>query len=153
MADVNTVVLVGRLVRDAELRMTASGFAICKFSIAINRRRKQGDSWVDEANFFDIVLMGKQGEAISQYLVKGKQVGIQGELRQNRWQDDAGNNRSKVEVFANNVQLLGGGGSGGGSQGGGFGGGGNAGSNFGSDAGSSYADYSPSGGFDDDVPF
>ncbi|MFW6363369.1 MAG: single-stranded DNA-binding protein [Spirochaeta sp.] len=148
MADINTVVLVGRLVRDAELRVTAGGLSICKFSLAINRRRKQGDAWVDEANFFDVVLMGRQGEAIQQYLTKGKQVGIQGELRQNRWQDEAGNNRSKIEIFATNVQLLGSGGGGGGSRG-------DSGSHAGSSGG--YSDYSgPSAGgsgFDDDVPF
>ena len=152
MADVNSVVLVGRLVRDAELRMTAGGLAICKFSIAINRRKKQGDSWVEEVSFFDVVLMGRQGEAIQQYLQKGKQVGIQGELRQNRWQDDAGNNRNKVEIFANNVQLLGG--SGGQQSGGGMQSGGQTQSSGGSNyqGGGSYSDYQP-GGFDDDVPF
>jgi single-strand DNA-binding protein len=125
MADINHVVLVGRLTRDAELKYTAGGQAVCKFSIAINRRRKSGDVWTDEANFFDIVLWGRQGEALNQYLMKGKQVGIDGELRQDRWEQD-GQNRSKVEIVANNVQLLssgpGGGGSGGGgiSQGGGY---------------------------------
>ena len=108
MADINRVILVGRLTRDAELRYTNAGAAICKFSIAINRRRKVGDQWEDEANFFDVVLFGRQGEAISQYLVKGKQVGIDGELRQNRWEQD-GQPRSKVEIAAFNVMLLGGG--------------------------------------------
>ncbi|MDR2740946.1 MAG: single-stranded DNA-binding protein [Treponema sp.] len=112
MADINHVVLVGRLTRDAELKYTAGGQAVCKFSIAINRRRKSGDQWVDEANFFDIVLWGRQGEALNQYLIKGKQVGVDGELRQDRWEQD-GQNRSKVEIVANNVQLLGGGGPGG----------------------------------------
>ena len=82
--------------------------AICKFSLAINRRKKSGDRWEDEAHFFDVVLFGKQGEAINQYLVKGKQVGIDGELRQNRWEQD-GKSRNKVEIAAFNVQLLGGG--------------------------------------------
>ncbi|MDR0760402.1 MAG: single-stranded DNA-binding protein [Treponema sp.] len=108
MADINHVVLVGRLTRDAELKYTAGGQAVCKFSLAINRRRKSGDQWVDEANFFDIVLWGRQGESLNQYLVKGKQVGIDGELRQDRWEQD-GQNRSKVEIVANNIQLLGGG--------------------------------------------
>ena len=108
MADINRVILVGRLTRDAELRYTGGGVAVCKFSIAINRRKKSGDSWEDEAHFFDVVLFGKQGEAINQYLVKGKQVGIDGELRQNRWEQD-GQSRSKVEIAAFNVQLLGGG--------------------------------------------
>jgi single-strand DNA-binding protein len=107
MADLNHVVLIGRLTRDAELKYTANGQAVCKFSIAVNRRRKSGDQWVDEANFFDIVLWGRQGESLNQYLLKGKMVGVDGELRQDRWEQD-GQNRSKVEIVANNLQLLGG---------------------------------------------
>ena len=72
MADINRVILVGRLTRDAELRYTGGGMAVCKFSLAINRRKKSGDRWEDEAHFFDVVLFGKQGEAINQYLVKGR---------------------------------------------------------------------------------
>ena len=118
MADLNHVVLIGRLTRDAELKYTASGQAVCKFSIAVNRRRKNGDQWEDEANFFDIVLWGRQGESLNQYLVKGKMVGVEGELRQDRWEQD-GQKRSKVEIVANYLQLLGGGpGTGGGSYGG-----------------------------------
>ena len=115
MADINHVVLVGRLVRDAELKYTVGGQAVCKFSIAVNRRRKNGDQWEDEANFFDIVLWGRQGESLNQYLIKGKQIGIDGELRQDRWQQD-GQNRSRVEIVADNIQLMGGnpGGQGGG---------------------------------------
>lgn len=107
MVDLNHVVLIGRLTRDAELKYTANGQAVCKFSIAVNRRRKNGDQYVDEANFFDIVVWGRQGESLNQYLVKGKLVGVDGELRQDRWEQD-GQNRSKVEVVANNLQLLGG---------------------------------------------
>jgi single-strand DNA-binding protein len=117
MTDLNHVILIGRLTRDAELRYTASGQAVCKFSIAVNRRRKNGDQWEDEANFFDIVLWGRQGESLNQYLVKGKMIGVEGELRQDRWQQD-GQNRSKVEIVANNLQLLGGSGGPGGSGGG-----------------------------------
>lgn len=109
MAEINHVVLIGRLTRDAELKYTAGGQAVCKFSVAVNRRRKQGDQWIDEPNFFDIVVWGRQGETLNQYLVKGKQVGIDGELRQDRWEQD-GQNRSRVEIVANNLQLLGGGG-------------------------------------------
>jgi single-strand DNA-binding protein len=106
MADINHVVLVGRLTRDAELKFTNTGLAICTFSIAINRRVKSGDKWTDEANFFDITLFGKQGEGVSQYLTKGTQVAIDGELRQDRWEQD-GQKRSKVKIVANNLQLLG----------------------------------------------
>jgi single-strand DNA-binding protein len=87
------------------LKYTASGQAVCKFSIAVNRNRKNGDQWVEEASYFDIVLWGRTGEALNQHLIKGKMVGIDGELRQNRWQQD-GQNRSKVEIIANNIQLL-----------------------------------------------
>jgi len=108
MTDVNHVTLIGRLTRDSEIKYTAGGQAVCKFSIAVNRRRKNGDQWVDEASFFDVVLWGKTGESLNQYLTKGKQIAVEGELCQNRWEQD-GQNRSKVEVMANNVQLLGGG--------------------------------------------
>jgi len=107
MTDLNRVVLIGRLTRDAELKYTSSGQAVCKFSIAVNRRKKNGDQWEDEANYFDIVVWGKQGESLHPYLTKGKMVGVDGELRQDRWQQE-GQNRSKVEVIANNIQLLGG---------------------------------------------
>lgn len=107
MADVNHVILIGRLTRDAELKYTSGGMAVCKFAIAVNKRRKNGDQWVDEANFFDIVLWGRSGENLNQYLVKGKQVAVEGELHQNRWEQD-GQSRSKIEIMATNVQLLGG---------------------------------------------
>jgi single-strand DNA-binding protein len=141
MADINQVVLIGRLTRDAELKFTSSGQAVCKFSIAVNRRRKQGDQWVDEANFFDIVLWGKQGETLSQYLQKGKQVGINGELRQDRWEQD-GQNRSRIEVVANNLQLLGGGS---GTAGGG--------SSFGNRQDTTAPADTGSDNFTDDIPF
>lgn len=122
MADINRVVLVGRLVRDAEQKYTPGGLAICEFSIAVNNRRKQGEEWVDEAHFFDVTLFGRQGEAIQRYMLKGKQVGIDGRLKQDRWQDkETGQNRSKVGIIADNVMLLGGGSDGPGSSGAGGG--------------------------------
>jgi len=106
--DINKVVLVGRLTRDAELKYTPGGVAVAKFSIAVNRRKKNGDQCESEANFFDISVWGKQAESIHLHLVKSKVVAVDGELRQDRWIQD-GQNRSKVEVVANYVQLLGGG--------------------------------------------
>lgn len=106
--DINQVILVGRVTRDSELRYAASGTAICNFSIAVNRRVKKGDQWSDEASFFDLALWDKQAENLNKYLVKGTQVAIQGELRQDRWEKD-GQKMSKVQVFVNNLQLLGGG--------------------------------------------
>ena len=112
MADLNRVTLIGRLTRDAELKYTSGGMAVCKFSIAVNKFRKSGEQRTEETHFFDIVLWGRSGESLNQYLIKGKQVAIDGELRQNRWEQD-GQPRSKIEIVANNVQLLGGSPSGG----------------------------------------
>lgn len=108
MNDLNKTVLIGRLTRDAELKYTNGGLAISRFSIAVNRSRKTGDTWTEEADFFDCVQMGKGAEALAQYMTRGKQVGIEGELHQNRWEQD-GVKRSKVEVFVQSIQLLGGG--------------------------------------------
>ena len=107
MALINSVVLVGNLTRDAEIKYFNNGNAIVKFSIAQNRRKKQGDAWVDEAMYFDINFGGKGAEAVHKYLTKGKQVAVQGELRQDRWEQD-GQSRSKVFVSAFELQLLGG---------------------------------------------
>lgn len=105
-SDINKLIIIGRLTRDSELSYTNSGFAITKLSIATNRRKKSGDTWEDEANFFDVVIWGKRGEALNQYLIKGQQVCIEGELRQERWEKD-GVKRSKVSIEANNLQLIG----------------------------------------------
>lgn len=104
--DLNVVALVGRLTRESELRYSSGGMAICRFSIAVNRRKRTADNrWEDEANFFDCTLFGKSAESLNQYLEKGRQVSIIGELRQSRWEQD-GQNRSKVEVVVNSLQLL-----------------------------------------------
>lgn len=106
MRDINVVVLVGRLTRDSELKYTKSGMPIARFSIAVNRSRKDGDQWVDEASFFEIDFWGKAAEGVNRYLIKGQQVGVEGELRQDRWEQD-GQPRQKVVVNASNVRLLG----------------------------------------------
>ncbi len=105
-SDINRVVLVGRLTRDAELKSTSSGMSIADMSLAVNRSRKQGDQWVEEANFFDISLFGRRAEALSPYLNKGTPLAIEGQLRQDRWEQD-GMKRSKVSIVATDIQLLG----------------------------------------------
>jgi single-strand DNA-binding protein len=108
MSDLSLAVLVGRLTRDAELKYTNGGTALCKFSVATGTRKKKDGAWVDEASFWDIELWGKQGESLNQYLTKGKQVAVEGSMRQDRWEQD-GTQRMKVVISANSVQLLGGG--------------------------------------------
>lgn len=106
MADVNCVSLVGRLTRDIEIRY-AGEMPVGKFGLANNYSKKTDGKWTDEANFFDIILFGRQAESLKPYLVKGKQVAVSGELRQERWEKD-GRPQSMVRVIASNIQLLGG---------------------------------------------
>lgn len=106
-SDINRVVVVGRLTRDSELKYSNSGLAILNFSIANNYRKKRGDEWTEEVNFFNCFMMGKRAEALQRYLEKGKQVGIDGELRFSRWEKD-GHPRSKVEIRVVEIQLIGG---------------------------------------------
>lgn len=106
-ADINKVIIIGNLTRDAEQSYTQSGYALLKFSIAVNRRRKQGDQWVEEASYFDVTLFGSRGEAIASYMTKGKKVAVEGQLQQDRWEDkNDGTKRSKVIIIADNIQFL-----------------------------------------------
>ena len=108
MTDLNHVALIGRLTRDAQLKGTVNGLSVCSFSLAVNRSVKRGDGWENEASFFDVTLFGKQAESLHGRLLKGNQVAVDGELRQERWTDHDGQNRTKIVVIANRVQLFGG---------------------------------------------
>ena len=104
--DMNSVSIIGRLTRDPELAYTQSQVAVCRFSVANNRI---GAGNQEEVNFFDIVTWDKLATTCSQYLRKGRQVGILGRLSQNRFQDkQTGANRSKIEIVALSVQFIGG---------------------------------------------
>jgi single-strand DNA-binding protein len=105
--DTNMAILVGRLTRDSELKYTSSGTAVGRFSLAVNRTRMNGDQREEEVSFIDIVVWGKQAESLNHYLTKGKQICVTGEIRQNRWEQD-GQSRSKIEIHASSIQLLGG---------------------------------------------
>lgn len=108
MADINRVIEIGHLTRDEELKYTPGGMAIGNISIAINRRVKKGQDWVDEANYFDVVIFGKQAESLQRFLTKGKQIAVDGFLKQERWTDQDGHSRSAIKIVANDIQLLGG---------------------------------------------
>lgn len=105
-SDINSVVILGRLTRDAELRYLNSGTAVASISIAVNRSKKDGDQWISEANFFDVSYFGKGAEGIKPYLTKGTQIAVQGSLRQDRWEKD-GQKFSRVNILADSIELLG----------------------------------------------
>ena len=108
---VNKVILLGNLGRDPELRYTASGTPVASFSIATSRqwRDNQTNDMREETEWHDIVCWGRTAEVASQYLTKGRQVYIEGELRTNSWEQE-GETRSKKEVHARELVLVGGGG-------------------------------------------
>lgn len=106
MASFNKVILMGNLTRDPEVRFTPTGTAVASFSLAVNRRFKQGDEYKDEVSYIDIVVFGKQAENCGQYVGKGDAVLIDGRLQQRRWETDDGQKRSKVEVVADNVTFM-----------------------------------------------
>jgi single-strand DNA-binding protein len=125
-SNVNVVVVTGNLTRDPELRSTPGGTSICKLRVAVNSRRKDGQSgeWIDKPNYFDVTVWGAQGENCANYLAKGRPVAIEGRLDWREWEDKEGNKRQNVEIIANSVQFLGSrDGSGGGGSGNGGGGG------------------------------
>ena len=112
---INRVIITGNLTRDAEVRRTQSGMAIASFGVAVNDRRRNGQTgeWEDYANFVDCTMFGTRAEKISDYLTKGKKVAIDGKLRYSSWEKD-GYKHSKLEVIVDDLELLGGNGGNGG---------------------------------------
>ena len=144
MGSVNKVILVGNLGRDAEKRFTPGGAAVATLNLATT------EVWNDKAGqkqekteWHRIVLWGKSAESLTDYLVKGKQIYVEGKLQTRQWDDKDGNKRYTTEIRADRVVLLGGGGRSGSA-----------------DRGADHAAAGPAGGpepteplSDDDIPF
>lgn len=119
MANLNRVLLLGRLTRDPESRTTSGGTSVVAFGLAINRSysRKDSGERVEETCFVDVEAWGRTGETISRYMKKGRQIFIEGRLRLDTWEKE-GQRRSKLLVVAETFQFVdsqqGGGGDGGG---------------------------------------
>jgi len=107
-SNINRVIITGNLTADPELRSLPSGTSVCKLRIAVNTRRKDGQSgeWVDKPNYFDVTVWGAQGENCARYLAKGRGAAIDGRLEWREWQDQQGNKRQGVEIVADSVQFL-----------------------------------------------
>jgi single-strand DNA-binding protein len=110
----NKVMLIGNLGKDAETRFTPGGASVTNFTLATSRRWKdqQSGEWKEETDWHDIVLW--RSENLAQYLLKGKQVFVEGRLQTRSWEDQNGNKRYRTEVIAENLILLRGGGAEGG---------------------------------------
>lgn len=108
MSSFNKVLLLGRLTRDPELRVTPNGINICKFSIAVSRKFKASDgSMKEETTFVDIDTFGKQAEVIAKFFSKGKPIFIEGRLKLDQWDSPTGEKRSKLGVVLENFQFIG----------------------------------------------
>ncbi len=154
-SNVNVVVITGNLTRDPELRHTGGGTAVCELRVAVNSRRKSGQTgeWEDKPNYFDVVVWGAQGENCANYLSKGRPVAVEGRLDWSEWEaKDGSGKRQKVQIIANSVQFLGSRDGSGGGNGGGF-------SPPSGDVPTDSSDFAGAaaggggGGADDDIPF
>src|SRR5690348_3304806 len=96
MANLNICVLAGRMVSDPQKVDTK--VLIVKFPIAVNRFYTKDGETKEETDFFDVVLFGQRAEYALQYGSKGREVIVEGSLRQEKWQDKSGDNRSKVTI-------------------------------------------------------
>lgn len=113
MASVNRVLLIGHLGQDCKLRHAAGGAPVASFSIACTEtwRDREGQKQ-ERVEWVNVVLWGRQAESLAEYLVKGKQVYVEGKLQTRKWEDRQGNTRYTTEVKSDRVVLLGGGGNG-----------------------------------------
>ncbi len=102
----NVVAIMGRLVADPELRTTTQGHSVCSFRIACDRSYvQQGQD--RQADFIDIVAWRQQADFVSKYFRKGSLIAVEGSLQTRNYQDKNGNNRTAVEVVANNISFAG----------------------------------------------
>ncbi len=112
MANLNKVMLIGRLTRDPEVRTFSNGGKVAKLGFAVNNRRKnpQSGEWEDEPVFLDIDAFNREtrklADLVEQYLKRGHQCYIEGHLVLDQWTDKDGQKRSKLKVVMHDVQFL-----------------------------------------------
>jgi single-strand DNA-binding protein len=105
--DINKVILIGRLVRDPELRHTPNGTSVADFTVASNRTYTLGGEKKEEVSFIKCTAWSKAAEIITQYCKKGQRIAVEGRLKQHSWDDQqTGQKRSSIEVVIDNFQFL-----------------------------------------------
>ena len=104
---VNRVILVGFLGKDPDLKYTASGTAVCRFSLATNETFKDKAGELQKrTEWHSIVAWGKLAEICGEYLTKSKQVYVEGSIRTGKWKDRGGNERKSYDIVARFMQML-----------------------------------------------
>lgn len=108
-SNVNVVVITGNLTKDPELRSTGGGTSVCEMRVAVNSRRKNGQTgqWEDKPNYFDVVVFGAQADNCATYLQRGRPLAVEGRLDWREWEAKDGGKRQAVQIVANSVQFLG----------------------------------------------
>ena len=101
----NHITLMGRLVRDPELRRTGSGIAVASFRIAVDRDYAPKDGGEKKTDFIDCVAWRQTGEFISKYFTKGRMIVVDGRLEMRDWTDKEGNKRRSAEVIVANAYF------------------------------------------------
>ncbi len=101
--DTNTVVVTGRLTRDAESRAVGNDNTVTDLRLAFTTREKRSGEWEDHSNYVDVTLWGREG--LLPYLRKGVQITVTGRLRFEEWEKD-GQRRNTLKVVAQDVQLM-----------------------------------------------
>lgn len=101
----NRIVIMGRLVRDPELRTTQSGISVTSFTLAVDRDFKSRDSGEKNTDFIDVVAWRQTAEFVCKYFTKGSMAVAEGRLQIRDWKDRDGNNRRSAEVIADNVYF------------------------------------------------
>ena len=99
----NKIVIMGRLVRDPELRKTQSGVSVASFTVAVDRDFKNGDEKVTD--YIDCTAWRGQADFIAKYFSKGRMIVVDGALNSRKWTDKDGNNRVSWEIQAQNVYF------------------------------------------------
>ena len=100
----NKAIIIGNLTRDPELRTTATGLSVCSFSVAVNRRKQQGNE--PEADFFKVTAWRERGETCAKYLSKGKKVCVTGPVSVSIYTGNDGQTRASLEITADDVEFL-----------------------------------------------
>ena len=108
MPNLNKVLIIGNLTRDPELKYTPSGTPVCQISIAVNERWKAKDGTpMEKASFIDCVAFANSAENLSMHLKKGRQILIEGKLKQETWEEkESGQKRSKIKVIIDSWQFV-----------------------------------------------
>ena len=101
----NHITIMGRLVRDPELRRTGSGIAVASFTVAVDRDFGGRDGGERETDFIDCVAWRQTGEFVSKYFTKGRMIVVSGRLQIRSWTDKDGNKRRTAEVVADNCYF------------------------------------------------